>query len=238
MPPTPQWLRERVAAWPPGHAAGPRHRERAVGSTERRRRPVLEKIFRGSDLSRSSAGGGRQIGGRDQDAELDTPDDHARIVLQVDTLGDGVFLASLESAQLAEIDVHGALDVRGLADFFARHEIDMECRPRPDLEVLFEEDKILVHRNVPLPVVDWVRGVCVNEHPAGENVGLLLGRESLHRRRWRKHIGKDEEADGDTEGRSKNAADKECQDPAPHRHLLQWSWLKSRPLQPQYWARK
>src|SRR6266850_7295456 len=53
----------------------------------------------------------RQIGRRNQHAELAAPDDDALIVLQVDARRDGVALAAFEGAQAPEIDEHRVAEV-------------------------------------------------------------------------------------------------------------------------------
>src|SRR5262245_30950462 len=85
-----------------------------------------------------------QIRGRDQHGELLAPDDHALIVLQIDARRNGVTLAALERAQPAKIDEHRIAEIGIFADAGLRHEIDVERRAGPDLEVAFEEHRALV----------------------------------------------------------------------------------------------
>ena len=56
--------------------------------------------------------------------------------------------------------------------------------------------------------------------PLATASALIVDGEGFHRGRRREHIGEDEEADADAEGRSQNATDKEHGKPSPHRRLL------------------
>src|SRR5215813_13014460 len=80
-----------------------------------------------------------EVGRRDQHAERLAPDDHARIVLEIEADGDRVALAPLEGTQSAEIDEGGAGKLRGRADRRLGHQVDVIGRPRPDFEVGLEE---------------------------------------------------------------------------------------------------
>src|SRR5262249_31596805 len=87
---------------------------------------------------------GRQVGRRNEDAEALAPDHHARVILKIETAGNGVALAALERPQAAEIDIHQVLDVGRIADARLGHEQHVKRRPRTDFEIVFQKDRALV----------------------------------------------------------------------------------------------
>src|SRR5437016_874761 len=117
---------------------------------------------------------GHQIGRRDQYPEGLTPDDNARIVLEIDARGDRIALTALEGAQAAEIDEHLLLEVRVGTDRRLRHEIDMECRPRPDFKIALQEDRALVDADFALAVMHRIGRIGMNEGADGDQ-GRAVG---------------------------------------------------------------
>src|SRR5262245_9792599 len=85
-----------------------------------------------------------EIGRRDQHAEALAPDDHARIILEIDAGRYGVALAALECTQPPEVDIHHAGHVGARANVCFRHQINMKRGPRSDLEVGFQKHRALV----------------------------------------------------------------------------------------------
>src|SRR5258708_6191601 len=90
-----------------------------------------------------------QVRRRDQHAEGLAPDDDARIVRESVAGWNRVALAAMEGAQAPEIDVLDALQVCGAADRHLRHQVDVERRAWPGLEIPFEEHCALIHTDLP-----------------------------------------------------------------------------------------
>src|SRR5437773_12347025 len=97
-----------------------------------------------------------QIGRRNQHPEGLAPDDDARIVVEVDAGWDRIALAALEGAQAAEVDEHLLLQVRVGADRRLRYQVNVERRPRTDLEIALQENRALVDADLSFAVVHGV----------------------------------------------------------------------------------
>ena len=67
-----------------------------------------------------------------------------------------------------------ALDVGRGNNLLLGHQVDVEFRARPDLEVRLEVQQALVHRDPPLAVMDRVGRIGVDERAAREHLALRL----------------------------------------------------------------
>src|SRR5262245_5540995 len=156
----------------------------------------------------------RQVRRRDQHAKCLTPDDHTRIVVEVDAGGDGITLASFEGAQAPEIDVLYTLKIGRGADRGLRYEIDMEGRPRPHLEVVLEEHEALIHADAALAPMDRIGRIGMDEG-AGRHERVLADGDRVGGGRRREYERKGEEAAGAPQTGSELRSDCKDDESAP-----------------------
>ena len=83
----------------------------------------------------------------------------------------------------------------------------MKRRPGPDLEIRLEKHGVLVNADPPFAVVNWIGWVCMNEGAGSNELGTVCIGKLLRCGRRRKHVGKDEKSECDTEAGAEHSAE-------------------------------